>query len=62
MKNTDYRNCFLSDSEPNCKFADFNKGGNHCCTVDGIVSIRYYGCRPQEAINKLDEKWGNKDD
>ncbi len=59
MTNNDYRRCFNSETEPECVFAGFIEKGVHCCTVDGIVQTRWYGCRPQEAIDKLDEKWGD---
>jgi len=50
--NSDYRECFNSDTEPICIFASFNEYGNHCCTIDRIVQTRWYGCRPQEIIDR----------
>ena len=52
MKNTKYRDCFKSDTESACVFAGINKYGNGYCTIDNITNIRWYGCKPQEIINK----------
>ena len=53
MKNTEYRDCFKNDTESNCVFADVNKSGTHCCTIDRIVQTRWYGCVPQKIIYKV---------
>lgn len=53
MKNTVYRDCFKSDVEAGCIFAGFNASGNHCCTIDRIVQTRWFGCTPQNIINKI---------
>ena len=50
--NTECRNCFKSDTETDCVFASFNENSVHCCTIDRIVQTRWYGCKPQEIINK----------
>jgi hypothetical protein len=55
MKNTEYRNCFKTDTEGECVFASFNESGVHCCTIDRIVQTRWYGCKPQEIIDKKSE-------
>jgi hypothetical protein len=53
MKNTKYRNCFKTNTESECVFASFTKsGGVHCCTIDRIIQTRWYGCIPQEIIDK----------
>ena len=52
MKNTKYRNCFKTNTESECVFASFTKGGVHCCTIDKIIQTRWYGCEPQEIIDK----------
>jgi hypothetical protein len=59
-KNTEYRNCFKTDTEPECPFADFNEYGTNCCTIDNIVQTRWYGCVPQEVIDKESEKYENE--
>jgi len=56
MKNTKWRGCFKTDNEPECVFASFNKYGTHCCTIDKIIQIRWYGCKPQEIIDKQSKK------
>jgi hypothetical protein len=56
MKNTEYRDCFKTDTETECVFASFNEYGNHCCTIDKVVCVRWFGCRPQEIINKVSKK------
>jgi len=58
MKNDEYRNCFKTDDIEECVFAAKNEYGTHCCTIDHIVQTRWYGCVPQEVIDKIDEKWG----
>lgn len=52
MENSEYRGCFKTDEEIECVFASFNEYGTHCCTVDRIVQTRWYGCIPQDVINK----------
>ena len=64
MDNSEYRNCFKTDTEPECVFAWFTEGGVHCCTIDRIVHTRWYGCTPQEIIDKkskiLEEELGEE--
>lgn len=55
LPNTEWRGCFKTDTEPECVFADFDKNDTHCCTIDRIIQTRWYGCRPQEVINKVSE-------
>lgn len=55
MKNTEYRNCF-ERGEEFCVFANFNGHKVECCTIDRITHIEWFGCVPQEAIDKLSEK------
>jgi hypothetical protein len=56
MKNTEYRDCWRTDDTSECVFACKNEYGVHCCSIDGIVQTRWYGCTPQEVIDKSDEK------
>ena len=56
MENTEYRNCFVTDDIAECVFASKNENGTHCCTVDGVIHTRWYGCHPQEEIDKLDKE------
>jgi len=60
MQNNEYRNCFKTDSEPECPFADFNQYGTHCCTIDEIIQTRWYGCVPQEIIDKISKEYDNQ--
>ena len=57
IENSEYRNCFKTDTEPECKFAGFNPHGVHCCTIDCTVHTRWYGCTPQEIIDKISKKY-----
>lgn len=60
IKNTEWRGCFKTDTEASCVFASFNEYGTHCCTIDGIVQTRWYGCIPQDVINKESIKLENE--
>ena len=57
MNNNEWRNCFKDDTITECQFADFNKHGTHCCTIDEIVQTRWYGCKPQDIINKKSKEY-----
>ena len=60
MENTKYRDCFKNDTESECVFAGFNRYGTHCCTVDGVIHTRWYGCKPQEIIDKKSKELEEK--
>ena len=36
----------------NCPFMAFNEYGTACCTIDKIVQVEFYGCIPQEILDK----------
>ena len=59
MKNTTYRKCF-DTLLGNCPFACYNKYGVKCCSIDGIVQIKFYGCTPQNIINKISDNFDEK--
>ena len=50
-KNDVYRSCF-SDTEGDCLHASKNDYGVSFCSIDLIVQIDFYGCTPQDIINK----------
>jgi hypothetical protein len=56
MKNAEYRHCFKTEKEIDCIFASFNENGIHCCTIDKVIQTRWYGCCPQEVIDKESKK------
>lgn len=58
MKNTDYRHCIKGFSQTiDYPFVSKNEYGIDCCTIDKIVQVTYYGCTPQEIINKQSDKY-----
>lgn len=60
LPNDQFRDCF-SDHVADCPFAGHNEYGTPCCTIDCIVQTRYYGCVPQEVINKISRQWDEED-
>ena len=54
-KNTIYRNC-LDDIDGNCPYMYLNKYGIACCRIDKIIQVEFYGCVPQEIIDKTKAK------
>ena len=43
--NIKYRDCY-NELNGNCVFATNNENNEPCCSIDGIVSIELFGCRP----------------
>ena len=52
---TEYRNCF-DENEGDCPYMVINKYGTECCSIDHIVQVKWYGCTPQEIIDKVANK------
>jgi hypothetical protein len=50
MKDNVKRNCVavrLGDDQ-NCKYMKRNKYGIPCCSIDGVVGVKWYSCIPSE--------------
>jgi len=59
MKNlkklTKYRNC-IDGEKGNCPFMKYNEYGTATCSIDNIMQVEWYGCIPQEILDKISEK------
>ena len=53
MENTEFRSCKQDGND--CVFCGKTEYGGDCCTLDRIAQVTYYGCVPQEVIDRLDE-------
>lgn len=49
--NTEYRNC-VDATKGDCMYMHRNEYGVACCSIDHIVQVEFYGCRPIEVIRK----------
>jgi len=52
MDDNKYRYC-VSNHKGNCQYMILNKYNVPCCSLDGIVQVKYFGCVPIEIKNKL---------
>lgn len=52
--NTTYRNC-VDDVQGNCPFMRLNKFATECCSIDSIVQVKYFGCIPQQVLDKKEK-------
>jgi len=52
MDDNKYRNC-ISNHKDNCQYMVLNKYNVPCCSLDNLVQVKYFGCRPSEVKNKL---------
>ena len=57
MNDDENRNCMIDDDTPNCEYVVFNEFNKPRCGIDGVVSIRWFGCVPNEARIKLKERY-----
>jgi len=48
----EWRGC-IGDPAGNCPYVCFNENGVPKCSIDNIVQVRWYGCRPSEIIAKI---------
>lgn len=52
--NTKYRHC-VDEEKGDCPFMRKNEYNVPCCSIDGIIQVRWYGCIPQDILDKQEE-------
>lgn len=58
-KDNVYRNC--KDLAGDCEYVRTDEYGTAYCKLDGIIQVEYFGCRPQDVIDKLKAKISNEE-
>ena len=49
--NTIFRHC-IDESKGDCPYMIKNQYNVETCSIDGIVQVKFYGCRPQAILNR----------
>lgn len=55
LKINEWRGC-VEKEKANCPYVGKNEYDVWCCTIDHIVQVEWYGCRPSEIIAKVDRE------